>query len=105
MKLKLVFATILYLTAFLQLTDWVIFSAKNSNLALRDSAQYKRDFVSRFSEPLQPLFSTYGNLTTSITIAFFIIAGIIFLRQRKTMFKLIAITAFAFAFWDLFSLV
>jgi hypothetical protein len=104
MKIKIIIATLLYTTGFLQLMDWVVYATKNDDLATQDYAQFKRNFVIRFPESIQPLFSTYGNLTTTVLIAFFIIAGVIFLKERKTVLKLIGITAFAFAFWNLFSL-
>ena len=104
MKLKIIIAFVLYLVGIAKIIDWFIFWEENKEVALRDYAQLKEKFISRFPESLQPLFSKNPEPATVISIIFFLIAGIIFLKERKTVFTVIAITSFFFAFWSLFSL-
>lgn len=103
MKLRNIIASLLYLIGICKIVDWFIFWEKNKELALSDYPQLKEKFISRFSTSLQPLFSKNPEPATIICIVFFTIAGIIFLKEHKTIFKVIAISAFFFAFWNLFS--
>lgn len=104
MKLKILVAFMLYLIGISKIIDWFVFWEKNKELALKDYSQLKEKFVSRFPIDLQFLFSKSPEPATVISIIFFIISGIIFLKEHQTTFKVIAITAFLFAFWNLFSL-
>jgi hypothetical protein len=104
MKLRILVAFVLYLIGISKIIDWFVFWENNKELALRDYGQLKLKFISRFPTLMQPLFSKNPEPATVICIIFFIVAGIIFLKDPKFIFKAFAITAFLFAFWNLFSL-
>jgi hypothetical protein len=104
MKLRILLAFMLYLIGISKIIDWFVYWENNKELALRDYGQLKLKFINRFPTLMQPLFSNNPEPATVICIIFFIVAGIIFLKEPKSVFKVFAITAFFFAFWNIFSL-
>lgn len=104
MKLRIIIAFVLYLIGISKIIDWFVFWENNKELALRNYAQLKLKFISRFPGLIQPLFSKHPEPATLICFIFFIIAGVILLKEQKYVYKVFAITSFFFALWNLFSL-
>lgn len=104
MKLRIIIAFVLYLIGISKIIDWFVFWENNQELALRNYGHLKLKFISRFPSLIQPLFSKHPEPATLICFIFFIIAGVVLLKEPKYVFKVFAITAFFFAFWNLFSL-
>lgn len=104
MKFKIIVAYILYIVGIAKIIDWFIFWYNNESLALSNRPLFLENYVSRFPSFLKLLFSSKYELDALISIIIFIIAGLIFINEPNKILKTLAVTAFLFAFWNLFSL-
>lgn len=101
---KLLFAFVLYAIGVAKIVDWILFWNSNKSLALNNRNLFLEKYYNRFPNFIQPIIASKYPLEEFIFLAIFIIAGIIFWRKKHLLFKIIAITAFLFAFWHLFSI-
>ncbi len=104
MKKRVFVALLMYTIGVVKIIDWFIFWEKNKEIALRNFQELKFKFIARFPDFLKPLFFKNPEPATVISIILFIIAGIIFFKEKKIFYKVLAITSFIFAFWNLFSI-
>lgn len=104
MKFKILFAFMLFLTGAADLINWIVYSENNSILAESNYSQFKENFIANFPGYLQPLYKGYPAPVSLILIVFFVTAGIIFLREKKLFYRIMAILSFVLGFWNLFSL-
>lgn len=104
MKLKFIFALVLYFIGLARIVDWFIFCNQNRTLKNENYSQFISKYENKFPVLLQPLFNTRPELATIISIFIFIVAGLIFINSGQRIFKILGITAFIFSFWNLFSL-
>lgn len=104
MKAKIIIASMIYFVGIAKIIDWIIFWHNNKNLALSNRAEFLNKYVSRFPVALKSLIENKPETAAIISILFFAVAGWIFIKQESKVFKFIAVTAFLFAFWNLFSL-
>ncbi|SRR5260221_9484445 len=104
MKIKLIFAYLLFGMGAVKIVDWFIFWGKNKELALRNRSIFIAKYVERFPNFFKPLFDTNFLLDALLSIIMFVIAGVIFLKEKKVVYTIFAIVSFIFAFLNLFSL-
>jgi hypothetical protein len=104
MKIKLIFAYLLFGIGTAKIVDWFIFWGENKELALRNRNIFIAKYVERFPDFFKPLFDTNFLLDALLSIIMFVIAGTIFLKEKKVVYSILAIVSFIFAFLNLFSL-
>jgi hypothetical protein len=102
MKAKFIPAFLLFFTGAGIVTDWIIFSVRMENEKLSWPG-FKLKYVNRFPEFLQPLVQ-HSLLFTLLCMSCFIIAGILFIKNRQKVFFILGIFSFILAFWQLFSI-
>ncbi len=84
MKLKIFIAFLLFLLGLARIIDWIIFCSIEEYKIL-GWTEFKLKYYRRFPETLQPLLPKYQLLTFGC-IACFVVAGIIFIKQRGRCF-------------------
>lgn len=104
MKIKLVVAFIFFALGIAKIIDWFIFCNQDNNFKTLNLENLKIKYVARFPEFIKPLFTSKPELAAVISIIILTIAGLIFLGIKKRSYLIIAISAFFFAFWNLFSI-
>jgi len=104
MKKLLRLAFVLYTIGILSIVDWIVFWNRNSQLVTKDYTVFKQKYIDHFPEILQPLYLLRPEPAIILIILFFVFAGIIFLKQYRTIYIVLSITSFAFAMWNIFSL-
>lgn len=102
-KTKIIVAFGCYALGLSKIIDWFIFLAKR-DFSEYDFLEVKAEYVARFPARLQPLFSLHPEPATVICIVLFLIAAILFLQQKKTIYIILSLSAFFFAAWNIFSL-
>lgn len=102
MNKRLFLAFFLLLTGIASIVDWILFSANNKQKPF-DFAALKLKYEAHLPAFLRPLFHP-PIIITGIYFLFFVVAGLIFLKEQKKGFKILAIFSFLLAFWELFSL-
>jgi hypothetical protein len=104
MKIKLIFAYLLFGVGTANIIDWFIFWEQNKELALRNRNIFIAKYIERFPNFFKPLFDSNFLIDALLSILIFIISGIIFLKEKKVVYTILAIVSFIFAFLNLFSL-
>ena len=105
MKFRIVIALLFYIIGLSKLVDWFIFLGNNKKeLEQLEHAQVMERFNARFPDYFTPIFSGYPEPATVISIILFVFSGIIFLKEKKMIYKILAYSSFLFAFWNLFSI-
>lgn len=102
MKIRLLIAFFLFGVGLARMVDWIIFST-NRKYSDLDWETFKIKYVERLPDFLQPLYKSPVVITT-ICILVFTVAGVLFLKEKRRSFFVIAIFSFVLAFWQLFSL-
>lgn len=102
MKIRLVLAFLFLLAGLADITDWMLYCARNREKPF-DFAVFKRKYVEHLPGFLKPLYQP-PIIITGICFLFFVVAGLIFQKEQKKVFKILAIFSFLLAFWELFSL-
>jgi hypothetical protein len=104
MKVKLIAAFLFYVLGLAKIIDWFVFSNQNRELKNRDYELFITKYENKFPNWLQPLFNTAPDLAAVISIVTFTIAGFIFINKKGTLYSILGVTSFIFAFLNLFSL-
>lgn len=104
MKKRIYIALIIYLVGLINIIDWYVFWYQNETLALQDFKSLKVKYIERFPEIIKPLYSNNPQPAAIIFIIVLVIAGIIFISEKKTIYTILGITSFLFAFQNLFSI-
>ncbi len=104
MKKRIYIALILYLLGLINIIDWYVFCYQNETLASQDFKSLKAKYIERFPDIFKPLYSYNPQPTAFIYIIILVISGVIFINEKKTIFTILAITSFLFAFQNLFSI-
>ncbi len=102
MKIKLIVAFIFFLVGMVNLVDWILFSVRDENKSM-NWEDFKLKYLNRLPAFLQPFYER-PILSTSIFIVLFSIAGLIFIKEDRKIFKALGIVSFVLGFWELFSL-
>jgi hypothetical protein len=97
-------AVLFYLPGLLKIIDWFIFWHNNEAIALSNRQAFMQLYVQRFPGPLQLLFRGRPEPATLISIFLFLFSGIVFYKTPGKWMKALAISAFVFACWNIFSL-
>lgn len=100
--LRLSIAFILLLLGIAWVADWIIFAVQQENEQLPWN-DFRLKYIARFPQSLQP-FVANAVLVTCTCMLCFIIAGIIFIKEKRKPYTVLAIFAFIMAAWQLFSL-
>jgi hypothetical protein len=104
MSIKLITAFLFYILGLAKIIDWFVFSSQNRALKNSNYDLFITKYENKFPSWLQPLFNTAPDLAAIISIATFTIAGLIFIREKGTIYSILGVTSFVFAFLNLFSL-
>lgn len=98
-KLFLFLAFAFYIIGIIIIIDWIVFWQYNYG---GDFNELRAKYIAHFPSFLQNFFnSRYSALLFVFT---FTAAGFIFLKQKYGGYKILAITSFILAFWNLFTL-
>jgi len=100
--IKLIIAFILFVLGCAWVADWIIFATQKENEQL-PWHDFRQKYIARFPEAVQPLVNN-AVLITFVCILCFVVAGIIFINQKRRAYTVLAILAFVLAAWQLFSL-
>ncbi len=102
MKGRLIIATMLFLLCAARIGDWIYFSTRKENAGL-EMKDLNLKYLQRLPAFLEPL-CRHPAIDTGICILFLTIAGLLFIKEKKKVFFVIAVLSFLLAFWLLFSL-
>jgi hypothetical protein len=83
--------------------DWLLFVEKNNDL-VDDFPTLKEKYIARFPDVIKPLLETNPQPAAILFTLLFCCSGIVFIRNNNLVFKILGITSFLFAFWNLFSI-
>jgi hypothetical protein len=102
-RLLIGLAFILYILGVLKIIHWNWYW--NNNNEQRQQNYFK--FIENYRESISkyiPAYKEYPYMLEIISVFIFCIAGYIFIKQKTLFFKILAISSFLLAFWNLFSL-
>ena len=98
-KVYLFTALVFFLVGVYIFIDWVVFWENYYN---GDFHEFQKKYIEHFPVFLQSFFDS--RLSTLFSIFTFALSGYIFLNQKYIAYKILAITSFIFAAWNLFTL-
>ncbi len=98
-KFYLYLAFILYVTGVAVIIDWFFFWENNYNGSFKE---LKRNYINHFPDLLQAFFNS--RLSAVFFMVSFIFAGIILIKQKHFVYKIIGVTSLIFALWNLFTI-
>lgn len=98
----MVLAFVLYALGLAKMIDQFIYREMYSYLA-HDPAALQQRYVDRFPGFLQPLFGGKPEPATIICVVLFTVSGLLLWAEEEMWPKVVALTAFILAFWNLFS--
>ena len=101
--MKNTIASFFYIFGILYLLDWIIFVEKNDDL-YDDFPTMKAKYVARFPDILKPLIEVNPQPAAIIFTLLFCVCGLIFIRNNGINYKIIGMSSFLLAFWNLFSI-
>ena len=104
MKVRIFIAFIFYATGLLKIIDWFVFWNRNKSLVLTNRSQFLSDYIERFPQFIKPLFYGKPEPAALVCTILFSLSGLLFLKLKNPVFKILAISAFIFSFWNLFSI-
>lgn len=103
MKKTTILALIIYAFGIVYMLDWIIFATQNDALH-DDFPALKAKYVSRFPEFIKPMIESNPQPAAILFAILFALCGVVFIRENKVIFKVLAVTSFILAFWNLFSI-
>jgi hypothetical protein len=103
MKKSNILALVAYKIGILYMLDWLLFVEKNNDL-VDDFPTLKEKYIARFPDVIKPLLEANPQPAAILFTLLFCICGIVFIRNNNLVFKILGITSFLFAFWNLFSI-
>ena len=103
MKKSNILALVAYKIGILYMLDWLLFVEKNNDL-VDDFPTLKEKYIARFPDVIKPLLETNPQPAAILFTLLFCCSGIVFIRNNNLVFKILGITSFLFAFWNLFSI-
>jgi hypothetical protein len=103
MKKSNILALVAYKIGILYMLDWLLFVEKNNDL-VDDFPTLKERYIARFPDVIKPLLETNPQPAAILFTLLFCSSGIVFIRNNNLVFKILGITSFLFAFWNLFSI-
>jgi hypothetical protein len=98
-RISLFLAFAFYILGMTMIIDWFIYWEYNYN---NDFNELKVKYYDRFPDLLQTILQS--RLSAVFFILTFIYSGIIFIKRKHIIYKILGITAFILAFWNLFSI-
>ena len=101
-KLIIVAACLFFALGLIQIIDWIIF-CNQPGIDSLSMPETNAKYLDRLSPLLQGYFR-YPIVSTLACMSFFLLAGLLFLRLEKKLYRVVAIFTFVLAFWQLFSL-
>ncbi len=101
--MKYLLSFTLYLIGVSKIVDWFIFCNQNRELKNDNYSAFIAKYHNHFPSSIEPLFNARPEPAALISVVIFSIAGIIFLKTKSLFYKILAISSFVFAFWNLFS--
>ena len=102
MKRSNILALVAYKIGILYMLDWLLFVDKNNNL-VDDFPTLKAKYIARFPDVIKPSLETNPQPAALLFTLLFCASGLVFMRNNNLVFKILGITSFLFAFWNLFS--
>jgi hypothetical protein len=103
MKRSNILALVAYKIGILYMLDWLLFVEKNNDL-VDDFPTLKEKYIARFPDVIKPLLETNPQPAALLFTLLFCASGLVFMRNNSNVYKIIGITSFLFAFWNLFSI-
>ena len=97
---KIILPIIIMLFGVYTLLDWIIYSTYLSNKGY-EFLDIREAYHQRLPELLKPIHPIG---TTFISMGIFILAGLLFIREKTSFGKAAMVMCFIFAFWMLWSL-
>jgi hypothetical protein len=104
MKNYLKVGFILYAIGMLDLFYWIYYWNSNEQIVVSNFKQFKLNYFESLPSIIRPLYQTRPQLSAILYGIFFVISGFIFLKTKNKFLKVLSITAFIFAFFELFSI-
>lgn len=99
----LVIAFFFFLLSIFKIIHWNLFWSNNEVLRKRDYFRFIESYRDEVADYM-PQIKRFPHMLEVMSMLILCFAGIIFLKQRNIFYKILAITAFVLAFWNLFSL-
>lgn len=93
----------LYMTGVIYMADWLLFCEQNDQY-FDDFPTMKTIYVNRFPEFVQPLLTKTPQPAAIIFTIVFLVCGAVFIRRKALALRILAIMAFIFGLWNLFSI-
>lgn len=104
MKNYLKVGLLLYSIGLLDLFYWIYYWNSNEQMAMSNFKQFQLNYFESLPNIIRPLYQTKPQLSAIILCLFFSTAGVIFFKTKSKVLKVLAITAFILAFFELFSI-
>ncbi len=99
----LAIAFFFFLLSIFKIIHWNLFWSNNEELRKRDYFKFIEKYRDEVANYI-PQIKQFPLMLEVVSLLILCFAGVIFLRQKNIFFKILAITAFILAFWNLFSL-
>ena len=104
MKNYLKVGLLFYSIGLLDLFYWIYYWNSNEQMAISNFKKFQLNYFESLPSFIRPLYQTKPQLSAIILGLFFSISGIIFFKSKNKVLKLLAITAFILALFELFSM-
>ncbi|MDZ7876239.1 MAG: hypothetical protein U5L45_01140 [Saprospiraceae bacterium] len=101
MKPKIIIAFASLLIGLTATLDWVVFSVNNGNLAFND---LKTQYIARFPAAFAAFYANNIGLVTFVLFLLLMIAGSLFLTEKRGLYKILGTVASVLGAWQLLSL-
>ena len=98
-KIYLCLAFVLYAVGVFVIVDWIVFAENDQSDSFYE---LKAIYISHFPEFLQSFFNE--RLSALVFVFTFTVAGLIFLDHKSRGYRILGISSFLLAFWEIFSL-
>ena len=102
--LIIISAYLLYVIGLLKIIDWMIFWENNKKSAIEHHSEFINRYIEHLPHYLRPVFTTKPEMAAVISVIIFAIAGIILIKEKNIIHKIVGWSAFFFGFCNLFSI-
>lgn len=104
MKISILLGIFLYILGLVKLIDWFIFWNRNKQIALTNYNLFKLNYFNHFPDILKPIIGLNHEIGTYLSLIIFVISGFLFHKESHRFWKILSISSFILAGWNLFSL-